>query len=583
MSSHPPALIQARQHFQAGRLEQARMLVQRFLQREPTHAEANHSMAAILFQSGQRPQALFYAERAAAAAPATADYQSTLANILHAMERTSEAIAAMQKACDLDPHNADHPLNLLPMAWSAGNHAKALAAAERALAIDRVRARGSYATVLANIGEVDAAVTFLRGELERDPGDLEVLSALILALNYQPDTDPREVFELHRRFGAAIQPAPFARSPANAKDPHRRIRVGLISPDFYSHSVAFFAEPLIRHLDRAAFEVFCYSSRAFPDDTTRRLQSLADTWRDIAGIDEPAIATHISSDRIDILIDLAGLTTGRVVSVLAARPAPVQVTAIGYPNTTGIPAVGYRLVDAVTDPPESLATEQLIRLSGCFLCYQPPANAPAPTPEPPCTKTGHITFGSFNTAQKIVPPVIHAWARIVNQVPGSRLLLKAAQFLCPMVRSSFTAKFAAAGLDPTRLELLATVRDKSSHLSIYDRIDVGLDTFPYNGTTTTCEALHMGVPVVTVQGAMHPGRVGASLLTAIDLPDLIAPDVEQFIQQAAELAKDPARLADLRRGMRSRMLSSTLCDGPDYARRVGEALRSIWQAHCAKP
>jgi predicted O-linked N-acetylglucosamine transferase (SPINDLY family) len=281
-------------------------------------------------------------------------------------------------------------------------------------------------------------------------------------------------------------------------------------------------------------------------------------------------------------MDLVGLTTNRVLSIFAARPSPVQITAIGYPNTTGLPAMGYRIVDEFTDPPgaEAFATEQLLRIPKCFLCYQPLPGAPEPVTEPPSAQTGTITFGSFNTAQKLVGPVIEVWSRIVNSVPGSRLVLKASQFLCPEVRARFTNRFAAAGLTTDRFELLPVVKDKSSHLAMYGRIDIALDTFPYNGTTTTCEALYMGVPVVGHNGSVHAGRVGVSLLSAVGIPELIARDTSEYESIAATLARDKDRLAEYQRTLRTRILGSPLCDGPGYGIRFGQALRAAWRAHC---
>lgn len=575
-----PALIQARQHFQAGRIDQARQLVLRFLQRHPGHPEANHSMAVMLLHKRELEPALYHARRAAAASPETTEYLFTAASILMNLDNRAEAASLAHRAMEQGARDAHSLLRLLPLFWEMGDHEGALHAGERAFALDPSRARAPYASVLSNIGEADRAVPMLRDQLARDPEAIDALQALALAMNYT-GADATEVFDVHRRFGAALEKlhAPGEATLHNP-DPERSLRIGLVSPDFYSHSVAFFAEPILRHLPGHRFEVFCYSSRPYPDDTTRRLKGLAAGWRDIAGQPDSEVARLIRSDRIDILMDLTGLTTGNALSVFAARAAPIQVSAIGYPNTTGLSTMDYRLVDAITDPPgaQAFATERLLHLRDCFLCYRPVEETP-PLPDRPPRP---ITFGSFNTAQKLVGEVIPAWARIVNAVPGSNLILKASQFSCPMVRSRFEGRFRAAGLDPARLELLPVIRDKAAHLALYGRIDIALDAFPYNGTTTTCEALHMGIPIVTLRGSSHAGRVGASLLSAVNLPDLIAESVDEYAAIANRLAGDPQRLATLRATLRNRMLASPLCDGPGYGAWLADALRQAWRSRCSK-
>jgi protein O-GlcNAc transferase len=579
MPPTPPALTQARHLFHQGKLDQARELLQRFLQREPAHAEANHSLAVILLSRGERDRALYHAQRSISSAPNEPEYRATLASILDARGDHAAAMASARRAAELAAGSPAALLDLVPLFWGLGEFDDALNAARGAIALDPRAARGPLAHLLCHVGEPEQAAALLRGELANDPDAPDILLPLAHTLNYVPDTDPRESFELHQRFGRTY--ARYTRPPQPPRrplDPERKLRIGFISPDFYSQSVAFFAEPMIEHLDRADFEVFCYSSTARPDAVTRRLQGLADTWRDIANTSPAAVLEHLDADALDILIDLAGLTTGNALNILAARPAPVQATAIGYPNTTGLPQIDYRLVDSITDPPESLATEHLIRLPGCFLCYRPMDDAPTPLPEP----RDSVTFGSFNVVQKLSSPVIDAWSHLVNDVPGSRLILKASQFSTPSVRARFEARFRAAGLDLSRLELLPPIRNKADHLALYNRIDIALDPFPYNGTTTTCEALFMGTPVVTLEGSVHAARVGSSLLRASGLPDLIAHSVNDYMRIAAALANDFPRRAALRETLRAQMLASPLCDGPAYGAKVGAALRQAWRDYCSR-
>src|SRR5262249_25869327 len=303
----------------------------------------------------------------------------------------------------------------------------------------------------------------------------------------------------------------------------RLLRIGYVSPDFRQHSVAYFLEPLLRGHDRQQVEVFCYGDVARPDSVTTHLQELADHWLVTVGTSHQALAERIRTDRIDILVDVAGHTAGNRLLVFARKPAPVQVTWLGYPNTTGLKAIDYRLVDAVTDPAgeaDAWASESLVRLEGGFLCYGALTDAPAPT-LPPCLGTGTITFGSFNNPAKVSAATFDAWAKLLSRLPQARLLLKGTPFADAATRALFLARLDERGVAAERVDLMGSVSSATQHLALYHRMDIALDPFPFNGTTTTCEALWMGVPVITLRGHRHAGRVGASLLTQIGLTDLI--------------------------------------------------------------
>jgi predicted O-linked N-acetylglucosamine transferase (SPINDLY family) len=285
---------------------------------------------------------------------------------------------------------------------------------------------------------------------------------------------------------------------------------------------------------------------------------------------------------IDVLLELGGHSGEPRLLALAGKPAPVIVTAIGYPNTTGLPAVDWRVVDAITDPPgsERLCTERLLRLDPCFLCYTPPEHAPEPAMP---AADAPVTFGSFNNAAKIGPASIALWARVLQAVPGSRLLLKSQTLSDATGRARIERRFAEAGVDASRLELIAYSKTREEHLALYGRVHVALDTTPYNGTTTTCEALWMGVPVVATLGDRHAARVSASLLHAAGHPELVATDADAFVALAAKLAQDRARLTTLRSGLRDTLRASPLCDAPAYAARFHDAIRACWRQWCARP
>ena len=299
---------------------------------------------------------------------------------------------------------------------------------------------------------------------------------------------------------------------------------------------------------------------------------------------DATVEATIRADALDVLIDLAGHTASNRLPMLARRVAPVQITYLGYPNTTGVRAIDYRFGDEITDPSgqaDALATEKLVRFAPCAWTYAPSPVAP-PVAFPPCLAQGSITFGSFNNFAKVTDEMLHAWAQILARVPGSRLLLKASGLAEAAVNEPLRRRLRAAGIADDRVELLSHTPDTASHLSLYARMDIALDTSPYNGTTTTCEALWMGVPGVTRQGDRHAARVGASLLTAIGHPEWIATTPEQYIETAATLASDPARLSAIRASLRAELSASDLLNHAAQARRFGVALRECWQDWCAR-
>lgn len=445
--------------------------------------------------------------------------------------------------------------------------------------------------VLANTGSLrldlndpDGAVSLLREAAAIHPHDPGVLCALCAAMNYSASVTRQEAFDAHVRYGRVLMSGIIENPPpwSGERDPKRRLRVGYLSPDMHDHSVAAFLEPLLSDRDPAAIQTVCLSAGAKTDAVSTRLRSRSDEWIDVSSFPEQDLAQRLGRLRLDLLVDLAGLTAGSRLSALRRRLAPMQITAIGYPNTTGLPTVDYRLVDSITDPPgaEAFAVEALARVPGCFLCYAPPPDAPDPSPSQAAGREC-VTFGSFNAVKKITPATAALWSEVLRQVSGSRLVLKGMGLESAEARARIGAMFQAHGVSQDRLDLLGIVPDKRAHLAAYARIDVALDTVPYNGTTTTCEALWMGVPVIALAGDRHAGRVGTSLLTAAGLPELIAHDAASFTRIATGLAADRARLGALRRELRDRVRTSSLCDAPGYARRVEAVYRDLWRRWCA--
>jgi predicted O-linked N-acetylglucosamine transferase (SPINDLY family) len=579
---------QALAHLAAGRFEAARLVLARALAGAPADASLNSLMCRALASMGRFEQAEFYIRRAAAARPDDADILNDLGNLLALTGRTADAADVLARAAALDPAHLGAAVSLAAVLSTLRRPVAAAAHCERA-----ARTLGhapdlaiAHAGALLDSARAAEAAAVLRAAAARHPGHALLLQRLAFAMNSVPGVDPAEIAAAHRAAGAAAaraaQGAP-ALPPVRPAVRDRPLRLGLLSPDLRTHSVAFFVRPIVERLDRGRFEVVAYCDSAVEDAMTRCLRAAADEWRTVHALDDVALARAIRADRIDILVDLAGYTSRPRTLALLLRPAPLQVAAIGYPADTGLPAIDLRLTDSLADPPPSDGGagdgQGLLRCEPCFLCYTPPIDVERDPPRigpPPRESAGAVTFASFNSIHKVNEPLMRLWARVVAAVPGSRLLLKGPGLDEPDLRRDLAARFAAAGLSAERLELLAYAPSQREHLALYGRVDAALDTYPYNGTTTTCEAMWMGVPTVTLVGRAHASRVGLTLNSAAGLADLCAADEDAYVAAAAGLAADRRRLADLRATLRSRLAASPLGDAAAYAERLGAALCRAW-------
>jgi predicted O-linked N-acetylglucosamine transferase (SPINDLY family) len=369
---------------------------------------------------------------------------------------------------------------------------------------------------------------------------------------------------------------------ANNRDPNRKLRIGYVSCDFRDHAVSRFIYRLFQNQDRRQFEIGCYADVLHPDAVTESLRACVDGWHDIGNMPDEQVAQMIRGHGVDILVDLSGHTTGSHLLTFARKPAPVQISYLGYPGTTGLPTIDYRMTDAIADPAgmsEEFFTEKPARLPRTNWCYATPDNlpevapGPASTGKPPC-------FGSFNKLAKVSAQTLDLWAAILKEVEGSRLFLKDKVLGDPKTRERIAREFESRGIAANRLTLAGFENDVAAHFRAYGQIDIALDTFPYNGTTTTCEAMWMGVPVVTFAGKTHVTRVGASLLTTVGLGELIANSPEEYVSIAAALARNPNRLTEIRATLRQTMQKSPLMDGPAFARDVEALYRHIWRRWC---
>lgn len=557
------------------------------LRRRPDHFDALNNLGYTLQRLGQYGEAAECHERALGLRPRHTDALINLGICLHGLGKPDSALEAYQAALRTAPDSAKAWYHLGLVLHARERYTDACAAYHRAATLQPgdMAAHANLGTLLLSLGRHTEADRCLRAALTANPDVPEATKprqALLFALNsYEPD--PARIAREHRTWGQWIQRLhPPQLAHANERDPNRTLRVGYISPDFRIHSVAFFFAPLLERHDPAQVHSVCYANVERPDRMTRSLRERAGAWRDIRGIGDARVAELVREDRIDLLVDLAGHTSFNRLGVFARKPAPVQIAWLGYPNTTGLGTIDYRFTDAICDPPgvtDHLHTEVLVRLPQGFLCYQAPLNAPSLRP-PPSETCGHVTFGVFNNLSKVTSEAIACWARILRRVPGSRLIMKSKPLANPDARKRVTEAFEAAGIDPARVEMLCWIAGIESHLEQYNRIDIALDTFPYNGTTTTCEALWMGVPVVTLTGAAHAGRVGTSLLNTLEMTDWAAPDIDAYVEVAVQRARDPGALRTLRAGLRGRMLRSPLCDEGGFARQIEGIYRNLWHQWC---
>lgn len=567
----------------AGRTADAQRALLIEIQRNPDDAALRRMAVQFYMRTLRFERALEHAEQAIAIAPADGLNHEARGSVLAQLNRFDEAREALEHAVELTPSHAGAHNGLGALAAREGRYADAESHYVRAIQANPqgTAALCNFATMLKDTGRGDEAAALIGPALERLPNDIAVQWSGAVMSNYAPSLTGQQVFDQHRRFGAAVKQAVGAqtRTFTNPRNPDGNLSIGFLSPDMRRHSVAFFLLPLIQAMDRDQFTVFCYSASTSTDDITDRFMAAADAWRDVSHLTDSALVDLLRQDGIDVLVECAGLFQGARPAVMAMRGAPVQVTWLGYPNTTGIDQIDYRLVDAITDPPgtDHLAVEELVRLDDCFICFDPIDETALPTSR----EDGPITFGCFNHLSKYNDALLDTWAALLKTVPDAHLLIKSMSLQCPDVQRSLRRAFDRRGIDAKRIAKCSYVESHSEHRCMYGRMDIALDTFPYCGTTTTCEALWMGVPVVTLVGNSHPGRVGASLLHAIGRSQWIADSTQAYVSIASGLAGNRTALAALRYSLRQEMANSTLCDAVGHARRFQETIRSLWRRKCS--
>ena len=468
-------------------------------------------------------------------------------------------------------------------------------------------AHNNLGSALKDQGRLDEAVVCYRRALELKPDSAEAHSNLLLTLHYEAGVTLASLAEAHAEYDRRHGDCPHFRErgdvalhetlrrrengtvplgPAPSRDaitPHRsgrareeRLRLGFVSADLRRHPVGYFLVRVLENLGREGHETVCYSNRILKDDLTHRIQSAVTGWHDVIGKSDERLAEQIRADGIDILFDLGGHTARNRLLVFARKPAPIQITWIGYEGTTGLGTMDYLLADRHVAPEgmEPFIRERVLRMPDGYLCYEPPASAPVVAPLP-SLKRGYTTFGSFNNPAKITAEVVSVWAEILRRVPGARLVLKYRGLGDAGVRGRYLELFTAEGVEERRLELLPSSL-YAEYLAAYHEVDVALDPFPFSGSATTCEALWMGVPVVTCPGETFASRHTLSHLSNVGLTETIARDRNEYVELAVSLAGDLPRLAALRGSLREKMASSPLCDGKRFAANLTNLLRNVW-------
>ena len=567
-----------------GKLDEAVFCYRRALELEPDYAEAQINLGNALKDQGKLDEAVACYRRALELKPDFAAAHYNLGNALKEQGKLDEAVACYRRALELKPDFGEAHNNLGVTLKDQGKLDEAVACYRRALQLkpDHAEAHNNLGNALRDQGKLDEAVACYRRAMELKPDFAHAHSNLVYSRLFCPGYDAQALYEECRRWNQqhAERLAKFIQPHLNERSPNRRLRLGYVSPDFRSHAESFFTVPLLSAHNHENFEIFCYADVACPDGITARLRCCADVWQNVTGLGEEQVAQRVRQDRIDILVDLTMHMARNHLLVFARKPAPVQVCWLAYQGTTGLSTIDYRLTDPFIDPPglhDHCYSEESVRLPDAFWCYDPLASEPAVSALPALDK-GHITFGSLNAFCKVNVLVLRLWARVLKAVDRSQLMLLAAE---GSHRQQTLDLLKQEGVEPDRVTFVAQ-RSRPQYLELYRRIDIGLDTFPYPGQTTSLDAFWLGVPVVTIVGQTAVARAGLSLLRNLGLPELAAQTPEQYVRIAVELAGDLPRLRDLRATLRDRLQSSPLMNAPRFARNVEAAYRNMWQRWCAQ-
>ncbi len=564
-----------------GELQGAIIYLERAVDLKPEVFLFHSELAGLLHRVGAPGRAVGHCYCALTLAPGSIDALLSLSGVLLELGRTEGAILACRRALDVDPNNALALASLSAALFDEQKHEESVTACRRAIEIDPNvwQAHFQLGNALVGHGEIEAALDCYRRTIEIWPAQQVAHSNLVFLLSYVPGVDT-EVIGKEARTWAERHASPLAPSIAahsNDRSRDRRLRIGYVSPDFREHAVASFVLPLLAHHDRTGYEAICYSSVRHPDSTTERLRARADGWRNITGVGDAEVADLVRSDGIDVLVDLAMHSGGGRPLLFARKPAPIQICWLAYVGTTGMPTMDYRITDPYLERPgvdASWCTEKPLMLPDTFWCYGPLEAAPDVN-ELPALSLGHVTFGSQHSFHKIHRGVLALWARVLRSVQGSCLVMHAPE----KPQAGMLELFEREGVDANRIEFLPR-RPRNEYLRAYHRVDISLETFPYNGATTSLDAWYMGVPVLSLLGQTPVGRAGLSIASNLGLPEFVATSEDDYVKAAVAFAEDLGRLSELRAGLRDRMHQSPLMDTARFARNLENAYRYAWTTWC---
>lgn len=564
---------------QEGKLNEAREIYESVLRDHPDHPEALHLIGLVLHQQGENVRAAEVLRRAADLQPGNAAYHYNVGVVLQKLAQDPEAELAYRRALALDPVMVSAWVNLGNLLVDWGHFGEARDCHRNALRLDLNSAEHHVrlSRTLRLLGDIEGAISHVGVAIALDPSDEKAQSALLFTSQYEPGLSWSELTRRHIAWGARhSRTAPLPQAPAKPASDPAPLTIGFLSADLGNHPVGIFIAPLLERLQkRPEIRTICYNDADKEDEFIRRNRRTAGAWRDTAGLGDDEVAAQMREDGVEILFELAGHTEQNRLPLLARRPAPVQVSWAGYVGTTGLEAIDYLLTDAWQSPDgsEDQYTETLLRFPCDYIGYEPPLYSPDPGPLP-MLEAGHPTFGCLNNPAKINAETVRLWSRVMRAVPAARLILKYKGMDDPAVRHRILGQFSANSVDPARIEVIGQT-SHVDHLKTFRRIDVALDPSPYSGGLSTCEALWMGVPVVTTPGSAFASRHSLSHLSNAGVTDTIGKDEDEYVAIAANLVAHPRELAKRRESLRPQVQASPLCDLDAYADDFVRALQAI--------
>lgn len=569
----------------ARKYDEARTYFERAIHHNKNYWDAYINLGTLLKKGGDIPGAVAIFE-AAAALKKNAQVHATIGELYSLLNQDEKSIISYEKAIEIDPDYVPVLNNLGSLYFNLAQYEKSFLYYERALKIDPNYATSlnNFAGLLKNMGKLDEAMDHYRRAVAYAPHSYSAYSNMLLAMIYTASVLPEEIAEASREFGKRFCDSLFRTRPMIRDNrPERKLRIGYVSPDFRSHAVNYFFENLLKNHDRTQYEIFAYSNVRKEDSVTERLKTEFDHWRDIRNKTDDEAADMIEEDKIDILVDLAGHTGDTRLLIFARKPAPIQISWLGYPATTGLKTIDYRITDHYAEPKgttEHLNVEKLWRLPQIFCCYGANEKNPAVIDHPPFEDNGYITFGCFNNFSKVTDPVLETWRKILLSVPESRILLEIGSAEVPRFQASLDERLNRLQLPKERV--MVVPRNGANQFILYNKIDIALDPFPCVGGTTSMDTMWMGVPLITLAGHHFVSRMGVTILTNVGLPEFIAQNTDEYVTKAVALATDRDRLRAIRHKLRDKVIASPMMNQVDFARNMEDAYRDMWRQWCGK-